>query len=42
MSKKEFIPPRALSESGFSGLKDVQDFLSRYAANPNLVYPKIL
>lgn len=40
MSKKEFFPPRPLSEVVFSGLKDVQEFLSLYLVNPkNSVNP---
>jgi hypothetical protein len=42
MTKKEFFSSRPLSEAGFSGLKDAQDFLSRYLVSPNPVYPKIL
>ncbi len=36
MNKKEFFPPRPLSEAGFKGLKDLQDFFI-----PNPVNPKI-
>jgi len=28
MIKKEFFPPHPLSEVGFSGLKDVQEFFN--------------
>jgi len=37
MSKKEFFPPRPLSEAGFSGLKDLQEFLSLYPVNPKIL-----
>ena len=34
MIKRDFFPPLPLSATGFSGLKDVQYFLSCYFENP--------